>query len=113
MRTWIGLCALTVLLSVQTGCSRECKDVCSDAQDENCTIVDCDCNQFCDNLRSLADKSGCTSQADAYEDCATDEDTCSVSSKCSGEENAFGACVLVFCQANPGDSDCTFLLTTC
>jgi hypothetical protein len=122
MRKTLSAVGLLLLLGWPLACGSDddeegallfdsCDDLCSAAQQASCTIVDCDCGQFCSSLLAFKGKGGCDSTASAYEDCALRQEACSVSSNCSSEENAFTGCVQQFCVSNPNDSDCVFLMT--
>ena len=121
MRVVLGRVVVSLMLAMPLGCSGDdddgggylhesCEEICSAAQQESCTVVDCDCDQFCVSLTAFKSKGGCGSTANGYEDCALKQPACSVSSNCGSEETAFAVCVQQFCAANPSDSDCVFLM---
>lgn len=125
MRWFLGLAGFCLMLSVPFACGGDddddddnggilhatCPDLCSAAQAASCTVVDCDCGQFCTSLEAFKSKGGCDATANAYEDCALRQTACTVSSNCASQENAFSLCVAQFCASNPTDSDCVFLNT--
>lgn len=102
--TFFALLTMT-FLSTMVGCSQDLLAVCEEAQAENCTNIE-NCSQSVDLGTALADKAGCTSQFDAYSDCATStDDVCTIEATCSAQVNAFAECVLPYC--NDHIEECT------
>jgi hypothetical protein len=88
------------LLSLAACGSKDLQGVCEEAQAEDCTSIS-DCAKASELGLALAEASGCTSQYDAYADCATGvDDVCTIDATCSGETDAFGICVAPYCLEN-------------
>jgi hypothetical protein len=106
-RMSIVICLSLLPLSL-IGCDsdeQDCLNICRAAQDQSCTSIN-DCSDFCSSTAALKDKANCESEYDAYHDCANSTPTCSIDAQCASQENAFAACVVPYCYANPNDADC-------
>jgi hypothetical protein len=119
----VGLVGLVALLGAPLACGDDdddddgsgmlygdCPAVCSAAQAASCTVVTCDCGQYCNSLTAFMSKGDCGATASAYEDCALSNEACTISSACNSQEDAFGQCVAAYCAAHMTDSDCVFLM---
>lgn len=125
MKWFVGLLGLSLMLGMSFACGGDddddddsnafifssCPEICSAAQAASCTVVDCDCNNFCSSLEAFKSKGGCGGAANAYETCAFQNAVCTISGSCNAEENAVIACVAQYCATNATDPDCVFLQT--
>lgn len=108
--TVIGAVAAFVLALSFSACGgddqADCVSRCSEAQGRNCTDIKGDCAAFCSAVVTLASKSNCGGQKDAYLSCTNAGDVCTTESRCASQENGLVTCAGVWCLANANDPDC-------
>lgn len=104
---------LASLMFVSTLLSFGCGDdgsslvgICEEAQSRDCTFIKGNCGDFVAAINDVADNAGCQPQLDAYEDCASGQDACSVDNACGSQETAFTTCGAPYCLTNASDPSC-------
>lgn len=88
----------------------DCRQLCKQGQDEDCTSITGDCDDFCDSLTNIQDESGCNDEREAYSDCLNGEGVCS--SSCNADESALSSCIGTYCATRLDDSDCATLVAS-
>ena len=109
LRTATFLASLTATLVVQA-CNEgelDCRQLCNEGQDKDCTSITGDCDDFCESLTNVQDESGCDDEREAYSDCLNDEGVCSAS--CNSSESALTNCLTVYCATRLTEPDCMTL----
>ncbi|MBK8172009.1 MAG: hypothetical protein IPK60_16915 [Sandaracinaceae bacterium] len=99
-----GCIALT-----SVGCGgADCESLCEESN-ECAGATPQDCGTQCAESAALEAASGCSSQADAFTECVSDNDAvCTVlSSPCSAQAAAYVSCTQAYCSANPTAPECT------
>ncbi len=107
------LLAFVALLGiVGPGCgSKDCAELCNEAQAGNCTSIKGDCSAFCSALDAVKGPANCVSQADSYTDCLSNEsNVCDMS--CGAQETSLEACMGVYCFLHPADANCKTLVAS-
>ena len=90
-----------------TGAGHDCPSACMAAQAANCTAIRGDCNSFCASVDAISAQGNCNNYRDAYQNCIITHPVCTADANCGAQKQALGSCALTFCQANPGNTDCT------
>jgi hypothetical protein len=106
-KSWFMLGAVLCLMT--QGCSKNCQDLCEEAQADGCTSISGDCGKFCDAADNINDDAGCDSSRDAYEECLNEESNV-CDANCDTQESAYGNCIFDFCSNKPSNNDCEDLL---
>jgi hypothetical protein len=64
-------------------------------------------------MRSVADRTDCGAEGDAWEGCLTAETSCGWAERCVAEQEAYEACVAPYCQhpgpEAPPDAECALI----
>jgi hypothetical protein len=90
------------------GTTQNCTDLCTAAQNGNCTTIRGDCGQLCAALAVVAPEGSCVAQYNAYHSClGTPATVCSNS--CGSQESALGSCLTTYCRAHTSESSCVTL----
>jgi hypothetical protein len=102
--------AATLALEACNEGELNCRQLCNEAQDEDCTSITGDCDDFCEALTNVQDESGCNDEREAYADCLNGEGVCSNS--CNGDEAALTTCLSSYCATRLDEPDCTTLVAS-
>lgn len=108
MKLWLVAILGAIALS-STACSSDCESLCEEARDRNCTSITANCGTFCEDLNTVAENANCTDRSDAYEACLGADDVCTGDERCSSQRNSLGECVISYCLATDGVSECSSL----
>lgn len=106
------LASLTATLVVQA-CNEgelDCRQLCNEGQDKDCTSITGDCDDFCESLTNVQDDSSCKDEREAYADCLNGEGVCS--SSCGGDESALTDCLSAYCASRLDEPDCMTLVAS-
>jgi len=106
--TFLASMSATLALEACKEGELDCRQLCNQAQDEDCTTITGDCSDFCDALTDVQDESGCSDEREAYSDCLNGEGVCS--SSCNGDEAALTSCLTNYCLTRLDDPDCMTLI---
>ncbi|MBX3275454.1 MAG: hypothetical protein KF729_34665 [Sandaracinaceae bacterium] len=89
-----------------SGCANRalCMERCEAQLAEACAISS-NCEGICDAYERQAAGSGCVAEYDATQRCILDGDVC-MTDRCNAETSAAAACLVAFCDANPGHEVC-------
>lgn len=88
----------------------DCRQLCKEGQDKDCTTVTGDCGDFCEALTNVQDDAGCTDEREAYSGCLNDEGVCA--SSCDSDESALTSCVTAYCLGHSSEPDCMTLINS-
>ena len=105
-------CCLLVACGSSDGTDTgECVDLCSEAQDGDCTSITGNCSAFCDALDGVQDEANCTSQRASYQSClANGADVCD--NNCDSQETTLSNCLTSYCLTRTDDPDCETLINS-
>jgi hypothetical protein len=105
--TFISSLAATLALEACNEGELDCKQLCDQGQDEDCTSITGDCGEFCNALTNVQDEAGCADEREAYSACLNDEGVCSNS--CNGTESDLTNCLTMYCATRLTEPDCMTL----
>jgi hypothetical protein len=88
----------------------DCRQLCNEAQDKDCTSITGDCGDFCEALTNVQDDSGCADEREAYSDCLNDKGVCA--GECNGAETALTTCLGTYCAGHASEPDCMTLINS-
>ncbi len=108
--TFLASTAATLLAPACNEGELDCRQLCNEGQDKDCTSIMGDCDEFCESLTNVQDESGCADEREAYSDCLNDEGVCSNS--CNSSENALTSCLTAYCATRLGEPDCMTLVNS-
>lgn len=88
----------------------DCRGLCNEGQDKDCTSITGDCDDFCESLTNVQDESGCADERESYADCLNGEGVCS--SDCDDEEDSLTSCLVTYCTPRATEPDCMTLIAS-
>ncbi|HSU42391.1 MAG TPA: hypothetical protein VLJ38_22570 [Polyangiaceae bacterium] len=109
LRKMMVVCAVA-LSGLAVGCKSDCESVCSDEKDCAGADSSVDCSKSCKTAEDAADQLGCKSQFEDEFSCLSDvDDVCKAdpTKTCVNEQKAMDNCILAYCNAHSGGSDCS------
>jgi hypothetical protein len=108
--TLLASTAVTLAIEACEEGELDCRQLCKQGQDKDCTSITGDCDDFCDALTGVQDEAGCTDERESYADCLNGEGVCS--SDCSADEATLRNCVTAFCATHATNADCVTLVAS-
>jgi hypothetical protein len=108
--TFLASTTATALAPACNDGELDCRQLCNEAQDKDCTSIMGDCGDFCEALTNVQDDSGCADEREAYSDCLNDKGVCA--GDCNGAETALTTCLGTYCLAHANTPDCMTLVNS-